>query len=505
MDKKTTKKRRRLRIRQYVVSWLLLVVMTVVFAVVLLRFPLIPKKFKYLAIGAVLALVLIFGLFSFRKTKKGNKTGISVLNTILAICLLFVSMFLPTLEGGIERVFADLPESNEVVMNVYALKTEYKSAHSEQFRAKGVSMITDTDIMNYRNKQFITQSSTDQDNQAWAIDEIKKLFESDTLWENRTASVWDAVTALYNADGDALVLNAAYADLIMEEGTYASFDEDTVILKTFRRSVEGNTEKKKLDGEKPFAVLIAGSDSREAALTPVTRTDVDIIAVVDPAENNILLVSLPRDTYMANPALGGGMDKLTHMGVYGVENTTAALSQFFDLDLDKYVLVNFNTYAKIVNTLNGVDISNPYTFNSGEYSFPAGNLHLTGEEALAYVRERKSLANGDFDRNEHQIIVLRAMLKKLLSVDTIGDLPNILDALQGTFLTNVDTRSLLEMVTDQIDSMGAWTINSRHVDGSTGSSECASMPGQLLSVVYADESVVSAIREEMTGILQTEE
>lgn len=496
------KKKRRLRIKPEAASWAALILVSVLSAFFLYRFPLLPRKWKLICIGAIGILDLILCFFSFRKKRRGNKTAVSVVNTLLAICLLFVSLFLPGLSGQIEDIFADMPETNETIINVYALKTEYKTAHSEMFRAKGVSMITDMDLSNYKNRQFITQSAVDQDNQSWVLGQIKELFKTDSLWENNTASVWEAVSALYNADGDALVLNAAYADLISEEGSYSSFKEDTVILRSFVRNTEGSANKKKVEADKPFAVLIAGSDSREATLTPVTRTDVDIVMVVNPGEKSILIVSLPRDTYMANPALNDGMDKLTHMGVYGVDNTTAALSKFFNMELDKYVLVNFNTYAKIVNTLNGVDVVNPYAFTSGSYSFPAGNIHLTGEEALAYVRERKSLANGDFDRNEHQVIVLRALLRKMLSVEVLTDFSTILDALKGTFLTNLSTDSIFELVSSQIDSVGSWAINSRHIDGSTGSSECASMPGQLLSVVYADETILETVRNEMIELLE---
>lgn len=497
-----TKKRKRLRIKPGVITWLLLAVMNLVFAFFVYRFPLVPKKWKHIILAGLAILAAVLAFFSFKKNRKGSKTAVSVINVLISICLLFASLFLPQLTGRIESVFAEYPDNLEVTMNVYALKTEYKSAHSDVFRAKGVSMITSTSLDDYKNKQFIAQSAVDQDNQSWAMDQLKSYFNTDSLWENRTSSVWSAIEALYNAEGDALVLNAAYADLIVDDSQYSSFKEDTVILKSFTRNVNNDSSKKKLDSDQPFAVLIAGSDSREAQLTPMTRTDVDIVAVVNPGEKTILLISLPRDTYMENPVLDNGMDKLTHMGVYGVDNTTAALAKFFDYEeLDKYILVNFNTYSKIVNTLNGVDIVNPYAFTGGGYNFAAGNIHLSGDEALAYVRERKSLANGDFDRNEHQVIVLKALLKKMLSREILTSFSAVLDSLKGTFLTNLSTESIFELVSDQIDSVGSWNIVSRHMDGSTGSAETASMPGQLLSVVYPDETIKDAIRDEMMELL----
>lgn len=498
------KKRRRLRLRfrPGAATWLVYLLMSIIFTVTVFRFPLMPRKWKFAILAVMIAVAAVLAYFSFRRKRRGNKTLISVINIILAIFLLFGSLFVPGISGSIREVFVDFPETEEVTINIYALKTEYKSAHSDQFRAKGISIITDADLNNYRNKQFITQSSVDQTNQEWALEQLKEFFSTDSLWQNNTASVGEAISALYNADGDALVMNAAYADLIDADSPYASFKEDTIILKSFRRDVDNNAQKVTIDAEKPFAILIAGSDSREAALTTITRTDVDILAVVNPGKKTILLISLPRDTYMANPALENGMDKLTHMGVYGIDNSTKALAQFFSAEIDKYILVNFNTYARIVNTLGGVDIVNPYAFSSGEYNFPAGNIRLYGEEALAYVRERHSLANGDFDRNEHQMIVLRALIKKMLSVEVLTNFPTVLDSLSGTFMTNLSTDSIFDLVSDQLDSIGSWTILSRHIDGSTGSAETASMPGQLLSVVFPDENIVSTVHEEMIELLE---
>ena len=289
--------------------------------------------------------------------------------------------------------------------------------------------------------------------------------------------------------------------MIEENEEYASFSEDTIILRTFVHSKENTNTVEKVDTEKPFAVVIAGSDSRDAALSTVTRTDVNIIAVVDPGEASIMLVSLPRDSYIPNPALGNGMDKLTHMGMSGIDNTMEALSNFLDVELTSYALVNFNTYEKIINTIGGVDIVNPYAFTAGKYYFESGNIHLSGAEALAYVRERYTLANGDFDRNEHQVIVLQAMIRKMLTTDVLMNFPDVMGALSGTFLTNVSLDSIYALASSQLDNFRNWSITTRHIDGSTGGDECASMPGQLLSVVYPDENVTAAVAQEIREML----
>ena len=484
------------------VTWLILLLAVIVFSVFFLRFPLLPMKWKLMAEGAVLFIAAILAFFSLRKGKRNSKkTIVSVINMFLAICLVLVSFIFPSITTSVEKVLSDFPETTDININVYALTTEYKSGHPEQFKEKGVSMITDPDLANYKNKQFITQSAVDQDNQSWVLDQIKELFGTDSLWENNTDSVWSAVDALYNAEGDTLVLNEAYVSLIEENEEYASFSEDTIILRTFVHSTENTAAVEKVDTQQPFAVVITGSDSRDAALSMVTRTDVNIIAVVDPGAASVMLVSIPRDCYMPNPAFGGGMDKLTHMGMSGIDNTMEALSDFLGVELSTYALVNFNTYEKIVNTLGGVDIVNPYAFSAGQYYFETGNIHLSGAEALAYVRERYSLPNGDFDRNEHQVIVLKAMIQKLLTPEMLVNFPEVMDALSGTFLTNMSIDSLYALAADQLDNLRSWSITTRHIDGSTGGAECASMPGQELSVVYPDENITASIAKEMKDML----
>ena len=499
-------KRKKFRaVKWEALTWIILLISFLALAFVIFRFPLIPGKWKLIIIAAAFLPVLIMSFFSLRKRRKRSFSVTAVINILLTACILIAAILIPGVTKQIDEIFADLPETDETTINVYALTTEYKSAHSDKYREKGVSMITDPDLANYKNRQFITQNSVDQDNQEWAIGQIKELFGTDSLWENRTDTVWTAVRALYEGEGEALILNQAYITTIAENAEFASFLEDTIVLKTFSHVSENEKQKMALDTKQPFAFLIAGSDSRDAALTTVTRTDVDILAAVNPGTREILLVSFPRDSYIANPALGGGLDKLTHMGIYGIDNTTAALSQFLGLELNNYVLVNFNTYESIINTLGGVDIVNPYQFSSFGYTFPAGNIHLSGAEALAYVRERYSLANGDFDRNEHQVIVLKAMIRKILSPDVISRYSEVLEALSGTFLTNIKTESIYELAAAQMESMSAWTISSRHIEGSTGGAECASAPGELLSVVFPDMTVAQTVADEVKTLLGTGE
>ncbi|MBF1115610.1 MAG: LCP family protein, partial [Solobacterium sp.] len=136
--------------------------------------------------------------------------------------------------------------------------------------------------------------------------------------------------------------------------------------------------------------------------------------------------------------------------------------------------------------------------------YPQGTLHLDGELALEYVRERYGLPNGDFDRNLHKQIVLSAIIHKLLSPELISSINNVLEALQGKFLTNVSTDSIYALCKKQLDQNIQWNIVKYHLDGDTGSDYCASAPDQLLSVVYLYQNQVDFIKSEIDKILNDE-
>ena len=164
---------------------------------------------------------------------------------------------------------------------------------------------------------------------------------------------------------------------------------------------------------------VAGEDTRSGRLSIYGRTDVDIIVNVNPVTKQVMIIGLPRDTYIPNPALAHGYDKLTHLGNDGIQNTMKGVSEYYDIDIDYYGVVNFNTFKYIIDAIGGVDVENPYYFvstsggDSLTYYYEEGIVHLNGASALAYVRERHNLSNGDYGRSEHQTIVLKAIIQKL--------------------------------------------------------------------------------------------
>lgn len=490
-------------------TWILLAVIFAVFAIMLMKFPVTPLMWRIGIIGCIAVVVALLGFLSLRRTKKRKpRPFTSFMNILLSVVLAAGSWFFPHLEKRVDEVFTPVGEIITTTVNVYALTTDYKTAHIDVFKGTN-NVITSTNLQDYKNSIFITQTSVDQENQANAIAFINKELDT-TISEKQCTTVWDATAALYAGEGAALVLNEGYVDTLVETETYANFKEDTIILRSITIEMEAAAMKgdveigQEASTEHSFGIYFGGSDSRDSALSIYTRTDVNIAAAVDPVNKQILLISIPRDLYVENPYLNNGYDKLTHLGNSGIQNTVAGFNQMLDANIGNYVVVNFATYTAIINALGGIDVYNPYAFSSGKNYFAEGNIHIDGEEALSYVRERYALSDGDYGRNEHQTIVLKAILHKILSKDTITRFDSLLGALSGTFATNITTDQIYALVNQQISSMTSWSIISYHVDAWGEYGETASMPGQALFINHPYQNQLEFIKGEYDKIMAGE-
>ncbi len=128
-------------------------------------------------------------------------------------------------------------------------------------------------------------------------------------------------------------------------------------------------------------------------------------------------------------------------------------------------------------------------------------MHLDGEDALIYVRVRYSLAQGDFDRNEHQAIVLKAILQKLMSREMLEKAGDLLNNLSGSAATNIEPSSILELASEELVNRRSWNIIYYHLGGFGTRAETVSMPGMILYVVRPYDSQIRFVHDEiMNGL-----
>jgi LCP family protein required for cell wall assembly len=203
------------------------------------------------------------------------------------------------------------------------------------------------------------------------------------------------------------------------------------------RTASAQTEPADLD---TLDVIVGGLDTREPG--EPENSDVFMLARVDIPNGTVRAISIPRDLYLEIP--GFGYDKITRAYDFGSKadngafksgaatmKATAAVN--FGVEVAGVVLVTFDGFVKVVDALGGVYVENPYDLYDGEYPtidygykeiyYPAGPLHLNGEQALEFARTRHQ--DGDDGRVMRQQLVLRALLERARDPEVAPDLPTI--------------------------------------------------------------------------------
>ena len=143
-----------------------------------------------------------------------------------------------------------------------------------------------------------------------------------------------------------------------------NFRSDTKIIYTVEVEKETKDIVKDVNvTEEPFNVYISGLDT-EGSISTVSRSDVNMIVTVNPKTHKVLLTSIPRDYEIKLPSKQNVLDKLTHTGLYGIEETIASVEQLMGIDINYYVKVNYTTVTKMVDAIGGIDINSDYAFTT---------------------------------------------------------------------------------------------------------------------------------------------
>jgi len=175
----------------------------------------------------------------------------------------------------------------------------------------------------------------------------------------------------------------------------------------------------KTDGKAVNYVLL-GSDSRVRTDAGQGRSDVLMVMHLAGDRKTAYMISFPRDMYVPIP--GHGKEKINAAFAFGgAPLTVRTVEGLVNTRMDHVALIDFEGFIDLTDELGGVTVYNKYASVSQGYNFPVGNVTLRGEQALAYVRERKQLPHGDLDRAERQRAVLSAILAKGLAKETISN------------------------------------------------------------------------------------
>lgn len=459
-----------------------------------------------LVIYLILACYFLFLVFRY------HILAVSNLNLILAGTLLFVAILaLLLILKNKARIFTLFVLLTSVLLSAFALigvqqfvglANQFNATSNYSSYSISVAVLADSEIGNVSQLSSLTApTKTDAENIQKLLEDIKATQNKDLTVEE-SSSYLASYKSLLAGDTKAIVLNGAFENLIEQEDP----DYAKKIKKIYTKDLTKTVEAPKVTTNKTFNVYISGIDTY-GPISSVSRSDVNIIMTVNQDTKRILLTTTPRDAYV--PIADGGNnqnDKLTHAGIYGVDASIHTLENLYDIDLNYYARLNFTSFLKLIDLLGGVDIYNDQEFTSlhGKYHFPVGNVHLDSEQALGFVRERYSLANGDGDRGRNQQKVIAAIIQKLTSAEVLKNYDGIIQGLQDSVQTNMPPETMVGLVNTQLASGGKYTVTSQDLKG-TGRMGLPSyaMPDSNLYMLEVDqtslETVKAAIKDVMEG------
>lgn len=341
------------------------------------------------------------------------------------------------------------------------------------------------------------------------LEELKKAGVNITTEE--FDSSYRMTQALKGQAIDGMILDQGYLDTLLEMPGMENLDEEIVpVVQYYYDAPKTNTAETVDTAMEPFTVYISGIDTRENKLLRNSRSDVNLVATVNPESHEILLVSIPRDYYVetvCEPDMGcmnGAMDKLTHTGLHGPETTEMTLEKLFDTSINYNVRVNFSSLVNVVDELGGVQVYNPEAFTSlSGPTFQQGDITLNGQQALAFVRERYAFTDGDRARGRNQMRVLTAIINKMISPKILTNFTGIMSSLSSSFETNMSKKDIKTLVQAQLADPAKWTIYSYSVTGSGGTDYAAEL-GDNAYVMYPDQATVDNAKADIKAVLSGE-
>lgn len=464
---------------------------------IILQLDMLPGKFIVVLVAVMVLLLALTGALMFVRLK--GKVGLArkIVACVLTILVVgscaviskYVSEAYKTVTGVVEPI-----ETNAHNMYVLVLNDDPAKKLSD---TKGYTFGV---IENY-DADHVKQMATLIEQETGSVLQITGYDQSATLVDN-----------LYNGNVRALIMNGASIALLIEEEKYEDFFEKARILYTIAYDdLEGkeNTTMETANKDEnvtntPFVVYISGSDTRNNKLT-VSRSDVNILMVVNPVTKQVLLVNTPRDYYVPNPAGDGMLDKLTHCGLYGVDCSMEALEGLYNTKVNYYGQINFNGFKTLIDAVGGVTIYSEQSFQARHTYIKKGENILNGTQALDYARERYNVSGGDNGRGKNQMKVIKAVIEKMTTGTTIiSKYSAIMESLEGMFSTNLKTTDISMLVKMQLSDMANWDILSFAVTGKGGSEKTYSAPGVFAYVMHPDEDVVKYAGELIGKVLDGE-
>lgn len=486
------------------------------------------KFFPAVAIGVFVFCILLLEYVLFASGLIPRRMGLLLGLLLCLIAMLLISIVLSNKFKRMWRlcgVIACISSAILLVASVYFGLFVKTAKHITQETKIEVSVVnvymlaSETDDKTELNGDmtFGILDIQDRENTNHTVENLEKELKT-TLKLKSYDGPFSLVEGLNQHEVQAIILNSAFLDLLQDLDENQDINQQLRIVKNIHverevvvkqpsqntsKNQSENAENDKNEGDGAPSIItmyISGIDSRDG-LIDKSRSDVNIIAVINFNTHQVFLLTTPRDYYVPLSISNGVRDKLTHAGIYGVNVSMETLEMLYDIDFDYYFRVNFDGFIDIIEALGGVTVHLDKELTTTEYTFPAGANELNGYKALSFVRNRFGI--GDRQRGYNQMSMIKAVIEKVVSSDALLNYSSILKAVEGSFETSMPYDVVSTLVRRQLETKAGWEILTYAVNGEGASRSTFSM-SQPLFVFIPDETTVETAKEQFDKIYNNE-
>lgn len=332
----------------------------------------------------------------------------------------------------------------------------------------------------------------------------------------------EQIGALYDNAVDAVIVNDAHRGIIreIEHLRYTFFNTETrpiheTVFYTDREHIMETSKDGVNVTREPFTVFVSGNDSY-GSLNEVSRSDVNMLVTVNPKTHKVLLTSVPRDLYLPVKCAEGVEgcpadmnDKLTHTGLSGIATTEQTIEAALGIDINYNVRVNFSSVVNLIDALGGIDVEvepglevERFAGNNLE-GVKSGTNHLDGERALGFMRERYAYADGDAQRVRNQQQVIMRMVQKIASPSMLVNFGKFMDALSGSFETNMSSDDMLALARYEFTFFPEWEFENYAIFAYEDNQYCPYLGGNAF-VFTPEQQSLDIARNKVQAIINGE-
>ena len=430
----------------------------------------------FLVVGLILS--AIFAFLSFTRLRFGIKLLQIGLSVVIALSLLYAQQSLSRLLNS--------EKTETTILDFYVKKgSTLESLEETSQLTFGISEQVEKEVHTQLSGNL--ESLSPQAKWAFSLSE-QELF-----------------TQLMSGEIDVWVVDNSLMETLLEWDPDL-LDKVTLIYSTEESFVKPDISKDVDTSKETFIILLSGIDT-SGPIRARSRSDVNILLVVNPNSYEVLTVSIPRDSYVDLACKNNAKDKLTHAGVYGVDCSVSSIEQLFDIDINYYVKVNFTSFLKVVDVVGPINVYSQFTFTTTKYvsyfksyTFKAGMNQMNAEQALFFSRERHAFVNSDVQRGLNQQQVIKGLINKLIEPSTLTKIDRIIKTTASAIDTNLTSTQLNELIKLQLEKNPSWSFNSNYLKGKSDYQPTYSMGSRLLFVYWPEATSVKEIHDQIETI-----